>query len=96
MSALAAIREKATQIREIAATHGARNVRVVGSVARGTDRPDSDLDLLVTFDQGVGLLEHAQLVLELESLLQRRVDVASDRGVRPAIRAHLEVDAKPL
>lgn len=52
MTGLAAIREKAAQIREIAATHGARNVRVVGSVARGTDRPDSDLDLLVTSTEG--------------------------------------------
>jgi predicted nucleotidyltransferase len=96
MRSLAAIRERAAQIREIAAAHGARNVRVVGSVARGTDRPDSDLDLLVTFDRTVGLFEHAQLVLELEKLLQRKVDVASDRGVRPAVRERLEADAKSL
>jgi predicted nucleotidyltransferase len=96
MRSLMAIREHAAQIRAIAAAHGARNVRVVGSVARGTDRPDSDLDLLVTFDLGVGLLEHAQMVIELEQLLKRRVDVASDRGVRPAVRERLEADAKPL
>lgn len=96
MSLPAAIRDRAGQIRAIAAAHGARNVRVVGSVARGTDRPDSDLDLLVTFDVGVGLLQHAQLVFELEQLLERRVDVASDRGVRPAVRERLEADAKPL
>jgi hypothetical protein len=69
---------------------------VVGSVARGTDREDSDLDLLVTFDPGVGLLEHAQLVLDLEQFLGRKVDVASERGVRPAVRRNLDVDAKPL
>lgn len=67
-----------------------------GRVARGTDRKDSDLALLVTFDQGVGLLEHAKLVLELETLLGRKVDVASERGVRPKVRRVLEADAKIL
>ena len=71
-------------------------MRVVGSVARGTDREDSDLDLLVTFDPGVGLLEHAKLVLDLEEFLGRKVDVASERGVRPAVRGNLDADAKPL
>ena len=88
--------QRAKEIRAIAAAHGAQNVRVVGSVARGTEREDSDLDLLVTFDAGVGLLQHAKLALELERLLGRKVDVASDRGVRPTIRRSLEADAKLL
>jgi predicted nucleotidyltransferase len=50
----------------------------------------------VTFDRGVGLLEHAKLVLALEQLLERKVEVASDRGVRPAVRQRLEADAKAL
>jgi uncharacterized protein len=90
------IRAQAAEIRQIAAAHGARNVRVVGSVARGTDRPQSDLDLLVTFDPGVGLLQHSRLVLELERLLGRKVDVASERGLRPAVLTRLEADAQPL
>jgi predicted nucleotidyltransferase len=96
VSALEVVRSRASEIRAIAAAHGARNVRVVGSVARGTDRQDSDLDLLVNFDQGVGLLDHAKLVLELEALLGCKVDVASERGVRTNIRIRLEADAKPL
>ena len=96
MTSLEAIRQRAAQIRAIASEHGARNVRVVGSVARGTDREDSDLDLVVTFDPGVGLLSHAKLILELEELLGRRVDVASERGLRPEVRQKLEADAKPL
>lgn len=96
MTTLEAVQSRANEIRAIAAAHGARNVRVTGSVARGTDREDSDVDLLVTFDQGTGLLEHAKLVLELERLLGRKVDVASDRGVRAKVRRNLEADAKPL
>ncbi len=96
MTSLDSIRQRAAQIRAIASEHGARNVRVVGSVARGTDREDSDLDLVVTFDPGVGLLSHAKLILELERLLGRRVDVASERGLRPEVRQRLEADAKPL
>lgn len=96
VSALEAVLQRAKEIRAIAAAHGARNVRVIGSVARGTERDDSDLDLLVTFDPGVGLLQHARLTLELEHLLGRKVDVASERGVRPSIRSNLDADAKPL
>ena len=96
MTTLDAVIQRTNEIRAIAAAHGARNVRVVGSVARGTDREDSDLDLLVKFDPGVGLLEHAKLVLELERVLGRKVDVASEGGVRAAIRQSLDLDAKPL
>ena len=96
MGTLDVVRRQAAEIRAIAAAHGARNVRVIGSVARGTDRADSDLDLLVTFDPGVGLLEHAKLVLELEHLLGRKVDVASERGVRAKVRDRLDADAKAL
>jgi predicted nucleotidyltransferase len=96
VTTLDAVRQRASQIRAIAAEHGARNVRVVGSVARGTDRDDSDLDFLVAFDPGVGLLSHAKLILELERLLGRRVGVASERGLRPTVRQKLEAEAKPL
>lgn len=96
MTTLQTLRDRAAEIRAIAAAHGARNLRVVGSVARGTDGADSDVDLLVAFDPGVGLLEHARLVQELESLLGKKVDIASERGVRPQVRVRLEADAQPL
>jgi uncharacterized protein len=65
-------------IRQIAARHKARNVRVFGSVARGQAGPDSDVDFLVTFDDGASLYEMSGLMLDLKDLLGRDVDVADD------------------
>jgi predicted nucleotidyltransferase len=80
------VREKRDAIIRIAARHGATKVRLIGSVARGDARPDSDIDLLVTWSDGTSLLDHAALSLELESLLGRKVDIASDGWVKPSIR----------
>jgi len=74
------------EVLRIAARHGAHNVRVFGSVARGEDRGDSDVDLLVELAPGVTLLRHAALVRELEALLGRKVDVVSERALRPQLR----------
>jgi len=68
-------------ILRVAAKHGATQVRLIGSVARGEARPDSDVDLLVTWQEGTSLLDQAALKLELESLLGRKVDIASDGWV---------------
>ena len=94
MSTLELVLGHADEVRAIAAADGARDVRVVGSVARGTDGADSDVDLLVAFDPGVGLIAHAALVIELERLPGRKVDVPSERGLRPAERRRLAVDAR--
>jgi hypothetical protein len=80
------IREKREAIIRIAARHGATEVRLIGSVARGEARPDSDVDLLVTWSEGASLLDQAALMLELENLLGRKVDIASDGWVKPSIR----------
>ncbi|MFB7800588.1 nucleotidyltransferase domain-containing protein [Isoptericola sp. NPDC056134] len=69
-----------------AARHGARRVRVFGSVAAGTHRGDSDVDLLVDLDDGVGLFALGALEVELEALLGRPVDVVSEMALRPAVR----------
>jgi uncharacterized protein len=91
-----AIREKRESIISIAARHGATHVRLIGSVARGEARPDSDVDLLVTWSEGTSLLDHAALMLELENLLGRKVDIASDGWVKPAIRESVYRDAITL
>jgi uncharacterized protein len=80
------LKEKRETILRIAAKHGARNVRVFGSAARGEADEESDLDLLVEMEPGRSLLDHAALWLELQEVLGRRVDVVSDRGIKPRIR----------
>ena len=91
-----AIREKREAILRIAARHGASQVRLIGSVARGEARPDSDVDLLVTWNEGISLLDQAALMLELENLLGRKVDLASDGWVKPSIRESVFRDAFAL
>ena len=87
---------KREEILRIAARHGASKVRVVGSVARGKARPGSDVDFLVEMEEGRSLFDHAALILELERLLKRPVDVASERGLRPPIRKQLLKNAISL
>ncbi len=88
-----AIREQRKTILRVAAKHGATQVRLIGSVARGDARPDSDVDLLVMWQQGTSLLDQAALKLELEGLLGRKVDIASDGWVKPSIRESVYRDA---
>ena len=71
-------------------------MRVFGSVARGEDRPDSDVDFLVEFEPGRGLLNHAALVEELEQYLGCKVDVVSRNGLKPRIRQQVVDEAVAL
>ena len=87
---------KRNDILRIALSHGARNIRVFGSAARGEDLADSDLDLLVEMDAGRSLLDLVALGQDLEDLLERRVDVLTDTSVHPAIRPRILADARPL
>lgn len=73
-------------IRQAAAEHGARNVRVFGSVARGDESETSDVDFLVALEPGRTLLDLARLEIRLEGLFGRRVDVVTEAGLRPPIR----------
>jgi len=90
------LKEKREEILRIAVRHGARNVRVFGSVVRGEADAASDIDLLVTLEPGTTLLDHAALILELEDLLGCKVDVASDRGLRPRVKERVMSEALPL
>jgi uncharacterized protein with HEPN domain/predicted nucleotidyltransferase len=86
MGIAALLDEKKKEIREIAAKHGARNVRVFGSVARGEARPDSDVDFLVEMEPGRTLLDLGGLLMDLRALLGWEVDVVTERGLKPRIR----------
>lgn len=80
----------------LCARHDAIDVRVVGSVARGEDTVDSDIDLLVRFRDGASLLDHAALERELENLLGREVDVISEGGLRLPRDRRILKDARAL
>lgn len=73
-------------IRQAAAEHGARNIRVFGSVARGDESETSDVDFLVALEPGRTLLDLARLEIRLEGLFGRRVDVVTEAGLRPPVR----------
>jgi len=96
MSRFEALKAKREEILRIAAKHGARNVRVFGSVARGDCRLDSDVDFLVTLDADRSLLDHAALLVELEGLLGCTVDVAPEDTLRPRFKERILKEALPL
>ncbi len=90
------LRRHRGDILRLARQYGAKNVRVFGSVARGEADEQSDLDLLVEFEPGRGLLDHGGLWLDLNELLGGKVDVVSERGLKPRIRRRVLREAKPV
>ncbi len=84
------------EIRRIAARHGARNVRLFGSAARGEDDPASDIDLLVDLEPGRGLLDLGGLLMDLRELLGVRVDVATPALLKDRIRQRVLREAVAL
>jgi predicted nucleotidyltransferase len=90
------LQQKRRDILRIAAQHGARNLRVFGSVARGEDRADSDVDLLVDMDPDRSLLDIVALSQDLEELLDRRVDVLTGASLHPALRDRILAASQPL
>jgi predicted nucleotidyltransferase len=81
---------------ELCRRHRVSELSLFGSAARGEMRPDSDVDLLVEFlpAASVGLLDHAGLMLDLERLIGRKVDLVSGRGLKPRIRPSVLRDAR--
>lgn len=89
-------RTRRDQILRLAASHGAHNVRIFGSAARGDASPGSDIDFLVDLDPERTLMDLGGLLMELQELLQTRVDVATEGMLRPKVRERALADAVPL
>ena len=90
------LREKRDEILGIAARHGAFNVRIFGSVARGEADEHSDVDFLVELQPGRSLLDLGGLQYDLEATLGCRVDVVTERGLKARIRERVVRQAAPL
>jgi len=96
MTPLELLQNKRDDIRRIATKHGAYNLRVFGSVARGEARPDSDIDLLIEKGPTTSSWFPAGLVLELEEILGRRVEIVTEKALSPYLRDRVLSEAIPL
>ena len=90
------LKEKRQEILRIAAKHGARNLRIFGSVARGEAGPDSDVDFLVDMEPGRTLFDLGALLMELRDFLGLKVNVVTEHGLKPRIREHVLKEAETL
>ena len=89
-------RARREAILRLAKNYGIRRVRLFGSVARGEDRPESDVDVLIEFEPGRSLLDQVGFRQDLEELLGRRVDVVSEGGISPYLEDRILSEAVPL
>ncbi len=90
------LKSKRKEILQLAVQHGARHVRVFGSVVRGEDRSDSDIDFLVEMEPGRSLLDLGGLLVDLRRLLGVEVDVVTEKGLRARIRDRVLKEAVAL
>jgi len=90
------LREKRDEIRKIASRHGAYNIRIFGSVARGEAGADSDIDFMVDTGSDVSSWFPAGLILDLQDLLGRRVEIVTSKGLFPGLQEQVLQEARPL
>ncbi len=90
------LRDRRAEILRLCASHGARNPRIFGSVARGGSDELSDVDLLVEMESGRTLFDLGGLQYDLERLLSRPVDVVTERGLKARIRDRVLREAVPI
>jgi predicted nucleotidyltransferase len=90
------LQQQKARILEIAHQYHANNIRVFGSVVRGEERGDSDIDLLVDFMPGTTLLDQVGLIDALSTALGRKVDVVSERALNKYLRQRVLQEAVPL
>jgi predicted nucleotidyltransferase len=90
------LKEKREEVLRLAALHGAYNVRIFGSVARGEAGPESDIDVLVNLEPGRSLLDHVALWQDLEDLFGCKVHVVTEGGLHWYIRDRIMKEAVQL
>ena len=90
------IRDQKEQILALAARHGASNIRVFGSVANGTADQDSDIDFLVDLEKDRSLFDLGGLLMDLQKLLNRKVDIVTENGLHWYIKDRILSEAKPI
>jgi len=96
MSTVEILRRKKPEIEAIASRHGAGNLRLFGSAARGEDSPESDIDLLIDVVGKTTSWFPSGMALELQDLLGRPVDVLTERSLHPILRDRVLHEAIPL
>ncbi len=87
---------KREQIFAVAQSHGARNIRLFGSVARDEADDQSDVDFLVELEPGRNLFDLGGLQMALQELLGRNVDVTTPTAIQPRLREHISREAMSL
>jgi hypothetical protein len=89
-------KEKREEILRLAGLRGAGSLRVFGSVARGEANENSDLDLLVAWEPGRSLLDHAGLVQDLQEVLGTKVHLGTEKALHWYVRDRILREATPL
>jgi predicted nucleotidyltransferase len=90
------LRSRRAEIQRLATLHGASNIRIFGSVARGEADEQSDIDFLVEMGSGRSLLDVGGLLEDLRELLSAPIDVVTERGLKARIRDRVLREAVPL
>ena len=96
MSTLETLRTRKQEIERLASLHGVHNIRVFGSVARGEDTAESDIDLLIDMEESSSLLDLVGFQQELEVMLNRPADVLTENGINPYLRDSILGEAVAL
>lgn len=90
------LQKDSEKIKKVARKHGAKTVSVFGSVARKEDQQNSDIDLLIEFDDNSSLFDLINLKLELEEIYNRKVDIVTPDSLHKAIAVQIKNEAVQL
>ncbi|GAB6142223.1 nucleotidyltransferase family protein [Methylosoma difficile] len=85
-----------TAILDLAKQHGVKSISLFGSMVRGDINDNSDVDFLVELEQGRDLFDLGELLMDLQALLQRKVDVVTQNALHPSISSQILKEAQPL